>query len=166
MNPVIIKPRVEHTEAIAAICANGWKQTVNGKLSEEYQNKNIDFWYSHDKVSHDIREGNYTHAALFENKIAGVIGGGITKPGRCEVFVLYVDENQRYQGIGSLLLDALTEQQLEQGATEQWVSVQEGNQFGIPFYEARGFSFKQRKVSITETDEERVSLRYSRFIGT
>ncbi|MFZ3579477.1 GNAT family N-acetyltransferase [Virgibacillus sp. DJP39] len=45
-----------------------------------------------------------------------------------EIYVLYVDETYRYKGIGRKLLEALTLQQMNKGATEQWVSVQEGNQ--------------------------------------
>jgi hypothetical protein len=34
---------------------------------------------------------------------------------------------------------AITDQQRAQGEAEQWVTVMEGNDKGIPFYEARGF---------------------------
>ena len=78
--------------------------------------------------------------------------------------MLYVDETYRYKGIGRLLLEALTELQKEQGAAKQWVSVQEDNQHGIPFYEARGFRLQGKKTELTDTGEEQVSLRYSREI--
>lgn len=162
MTVSIIKPAEEHIEAISSICSAGWKQTVEGKLSEAYQEQNVAFWYNHARIKSDLEAGVYSHVALIGSKVAGVIGGGMTGPGTGEVFVLYVDESFRYKGIGRQLLDALTGLQREQGASEQWVSVQEDNGYGIPFYEARGFVFQKKKVEKTETGEEQVSLRYMR----
>lgn len=160
----ITKPIENHIEAISAICSAGWKQTVEGKLSAEYQEQNTAFWYNHERIRSDMEAGYYTHVALVDSNVAGVIGGGMTSPGVSEIFMLYVDETYRYKGIGRLLLEALTGFQKEQGATEQWVSVQEGNQHGIPFYEARGFRLQGKKTELTDTGEEQVSLRYSRQV--
>lgn len=160
----IIKPDASHAEAISKICSAGWRQTVEGKLSEEHQLKNIAFWYNTERLKHDIEQGSYSHIALAGSEVAGVIGGGMTAPKVGEVFVFYMDESYRYQGIGRKLLDALTKLQIEKGATDQWVSVQEGNQRGIPFYEARGFKYREKKVEATDTGEQQVSLRYSRAI--
>lgn len=160
----IVKSNTKHTEAIASICATGWRQTVEGKLSEEYQMKNIEFWYRYERVYNDIEAGFYSHVALFNSEVVGVIGGAMTDSNIGEIFVLYVDETHRYKGIGRFLLEAITQEQIDYGATEQWVSVQEGNQRGIPFYEARGFLYQKKKVTFTETDEKQVSLRYVRKI--
>jgi len=160
----IIKPQTEHTETIAAICAAGWRQTVEGILSKEYQAKNIDFWYNLERVRHDIQKGAYTHAALIDSKFAGVIGGGMTGSNTAEIFMFYVDETYRYKGVGTRLLEALTQDHMNNGAVAQWVSVQEGNQRGIPFYESRGFVYQERSVSPTDTSEEQVSLRYKRSL--
>lgn len=95
------------------------------------------------------------------------IGGGITERQTGAVDVLYVDEAYPYQGIGRLLLGALTQQQVESGAVEQWVSMQEGNYRGIPFYEARGFTFWETKTTrVSETGETLVSLRYWRRLAS
>lgn len=164
MEVIIAKPTENHIEAISAICSAGWKQTVAGKLSEAYQERNVDFWYNHERIRSDMEAGSYTHVALIDFDVTGVIGGGLTSPGVSEIFMLYVEETYRYKGIGRLLLEALTELQKEQGAAEQWVSVQEGNQRGIPFYGARGFRLQGKKTELTDTGEEQVSLRYAREI--
>ncbi|MDL4842321.1 GNAT family N-acetyltransferase [Aquibacillus rhizosphaerae] len=104
------------------------------------------------------------HIALLNSDVVGVIGGVITKPSVGEVFVLYVNEAYLYKGIGRRLFEALTKDQKHKNAVEQWVSVQEGNQRGIPFYEARGFLFQKSKITLTETGEKQVSLRYSRIL--
>ncbi|WP_440898140.1 GNAT family N-acetyltransferase [Amphibacillus sp. Q70] len=80
------------------------------------------------------------------------------------MFVLYVDEKYRYKGIGRQLLNAFTVEQKEKGVTEQWVSVQDGNQRGIPFYQARGFSLKKKQELLTDTGEKFISLQYARKI--
>ncbi|WP_121639227.1 GNAT family N-acetyltransferase [Virgibacillus sp. Bac330] len=159
----IVKPQLVHVDDIARICAEGWKQTVAGILSAKYQKQNIAYWYNPGKVAQDVQAGLYSYIALVSMKVVGVIGGAM-KDGSTEIYVLYVDSLYRYLGIGSKLLAALTEQQVAEGAKEQWVSVQEGNQLGIPFYEARGFIYKQKNVTETETSERQVSLRYYRKI--
>ncbi|MFC4560163.1 GNAT family N-acetyltransferase [Virgibacillus kekensis] len=162
MEVTIAKPSEHHTEGIASVCAAGWRQTVEGKLSVAYQEQNVEFWYNHQRVRDDIKAGNYSHVALHNLEVVGVAGGGMTGPKTGEVFVLYVDESCRYQGIGRQLLEALTDEQIELGANEQWVSVQEDNQYGIPFYEARGFIFQEKRITETETGEKQVSRRYLR----
>lgn len=39
----------------------------------------------------------------------------------------------------------MAEDKLNINVNEQWVSVQDGNQRGIPFYEARGFAFQKKE---------------------
>ncbi len=55
---------------------------------------------------------------------------------------------------------------MRKGISEQWVSVQEDNHRGIPFYEARGFLFKENRIKETETGEQQVSLRYARKLNS
>lgn len=166
MKVTIVKPRPEHISEVSRICAAGWRQTVEGKLSEACQDENVTYWYNHDKVRADIESGSYSHVALIDSKVVGTIGGAITKPGRGDVFVLYVDETYRYQGIGRRLLAEFTKEQATEGAREQWVSVEKDNWHGIPFYEARGFVLQNEYVSKTDTGEKHVSLKYRRDIGS
>lgn len=164
MDISIVKPQTKHTEGIAEICSAGWRQTVDGKLSEKYKKKNVEFWYNYEKVSKDILRGMYSYIALDDQDVVGVIGAGITEQANGEIYVLYVDENYRYKSIGRLLLEKVTKDQQSRGVVNQWVSVQEGNQLGLPFYEARGFGFQHKRLTYTDTNEEQVSLRYARKI--
>ncbi|SET64220.1 Acetyltransferase (GNAT) family protein [Oceanobacillus limi] len=84
-------------------------------------------------------KGTYTHVAIADDKVVGTIGGTISEPDISEIYVFYIDESYRYKGIGTKLLNAFTTEHIKKGATEQYVSVQEGNKLGIPFYESRGF---------------------------
>ena len=82
-----------------------------------------------------------------------------------ELYVLYLDPNRRGEGIGTLLLNAVTGQQKQWGATKQRVAVAKGNQKAIPFYEARGFRFLSEKESYFKPEQEGyVCLHYIREI--
>ena len=95
--------------------------------------------------------------------MVGAAGGGMIGDDTGELFVIYLDPHRRNEGIGTMLLDAVTKQQKEEyGATRQWVSVQKGNMKGIPFYEVRGFSFVEEKVS--QEYPKYIKLRYLREI--
>jgi ribosomal protein S18 acetylase RimI-like enzyme len=79
------------------------------------------------------------------------------------VYVLYLRPALRGRGISTALLDFVTKQQKSAGAAEQWVSVTDGNDLGIPFYRARGFEVRERVPYITADDGavEAHSLRMS-----
>jgi ribosomal protein S18 acetylase RimI-like enzyme len=101
--------------------------------------------------------------AVEGDTVIGAGGGGMIEPGVGEIFVLYLDPTRRGEGIGTLLLDAITEQQRAQAAREQWVSVEPENTKGLPFYTARGFEERgQRPEWGTAPEEGRVSLRLMR----
>lgn len=159
---VIRRPEISDALRIAVICSEGWRQTVDGTMSESFQRSIISFWYTEDKVAGDIRRGSYSYVAEVNGVVAGVIGGGMTALDTSEVFVFYVDREYRYRGIGKELLAKITEGHRKRGAVCQWVSVQEGNEHGLPFYEARGFVYQRDKKTKTETGEVQISRRYRR----
>lgn len=152
MDIEIIKAKPEHTEAVSRICAEGWQQTIEGKYSIEEQKKTIEKWYNYDRVRSDIEKGVYTHVALVDGQVAGTIGGILNKnENKSEIYVFYVDQVYRYKGIGRKLLDVFTQAHMKEGATEQYVSVEEDNMLGIPFYEARGFRKKEGEKRYSRT---------------
>ena len=82
-----------------------------------------------------------------------------------EIFVLYLDPARRREGIGSLLLAAITEQQRAEGARQQWVSVEPENAKGLPFYRARGFEAAGERPAWGSAPEDgRMSLRLVRWL--
>ena len=162
MEVKIRKVRVEDAERVAEICRNGWLDTVDDRLSETYKFKNVKFWYSLDKVAQDIKKGQYSFVAEVDDTVAGVIGGGMISGSENEVFVFYMDRNYRYMGIGKQLLNVFTEHFMKKGASVQWVSVQEGNTLGLPFYKSTGFYFQSIKETDTGTGEVQKSLRMKR----
>ena len=164
MEPSIRRPKTQDASAIARICRTGWKQTVEGLISESHQHETVSFWYNEKKVMQDIARGHYSYVAELDGAVVGVIGGGRTSVRSGEIYVFYVDANHRYMGIGGMLLHRLTEDHRSKGLVEQWVSVQEGNVHGQPFYETRGFEYIEQKSRKTGTGEVQTSLRFRRSI--
>src|SRR3954452_12181271 len=78
--------------------------------------------------------------------IVGAAGGGVDEDGVGHLYVIYLDPDRRGEGIGSRLLDYVSEQQRALGAERQQVAVLADNHRGLPFYKAHGFSEVARRL--------------------
>ncbi len=131
--------------------------------------KIIDRYYNSERLSEEIACINATWhgyiVAELHGKIVGVIGGGMRDEYESEVYVFYLHPDMRTKGIGTQLLNKFTSiQKFTYGAEEQWVAVAKGNEYGIPFYEARGFEFQYESASYAAIDDNDISLWYKRKI--
>src|SRR5699024_274026 len=130
--------------------------------------RNNKIFYNHARILDELekREGWYGYfVALDDGKVVGAIGGGMTGSQKSEIFVRYLDRARRGEGIGTQLLNCLTDVQEKKGATEQWVTDQKGNNKGIPFYEARGFLKSSERLAYSNAPGEQYrSWRYVRKI--
>ncbi|PDY44886.1 GNAT family N-acetyltransferase [Bacillus pseudomycoides] len=156
----IQKASVCHVEGISKVCSDGWRDTYVDLKEKEYIDAVIEEFYQFERIYQEVTlpmpgwDGWYV--ALENGEVVGAGGGGMISGKVGELFVLYLNPSRRSEGIGTMLLNTITERQIEQGATEQWVSVMKGNQKGIPFYEARGF-VQQSSVDL--------KIRYRRDIS-
>ncbi|GGP11024.1 GNAT family N-acetyltransferase [Oceanobacillus neutriphilus] len=165
----ICKGSSTHVEGIAKVCTEGYWTTYSDIYSKEYIETVISDFYNRQRILNEVtlvsKEWGGYFVAIENDEIVGAGGGGMISDTSSEIFVLYLDPNRRNEGIGTLLLNAITNQQKEFGATEQWVSVQKGNQKGIPFYEAKGFQFQyEQKGYHNKEKDDYISLRYKRQI--
>ncbi|WP_300639629.1 GNAT family N-acetyltransferase [Nocardioides sp.] len=159
--------------AICAVCRAGFAASSQGLLPPGVIERQANLYYDPARVREEIDTAGdtaewqgYVVAASGEGAVLGAAGGGVTGRSTGNVHVLYLDPGLRGRGIGTALLDFLTEQQRSEGASQQWVSVTEGNELGIPFYLARGFVVRDR-VPYAQSDDGSVaahSLRMSRGI--
>ena len=166
----IIKAKPDHVEGISKVCSDGYWATYSETHSEMYIKGIIEEFYNRERIQKEVLEtskewGGY-FVALEGNEVIGAGGGGMIEETSGEVFVLYLDPSRRNEGIGTMLLDAITKQQKEEfNAKEQWVSVAKGNQKAIPFYVAKGFMFNREVDGHGIVDGERYSsVRYCRTI--
>ncbi|MGG1848552.1 GNAT family N-acetyltransferase [Bacillus wiedmannii] len=163
------KANLKHVEGISEVCTNGYKATYEDSHSNEYIERIIKEFYNHDRIRMEITSPDESwdgwFVAVENNKVLGAIGGGMISKNKGEIFVLYLDPNRRGEGIGTLLLNALTQVQKQNGVCEQWVSVAKGNQKGIPFYVARGFVFQHEQEGYSNKGEEKyISNKYYRKV--
>jgi ribosomal protein S18 acetylase RimI-like enzyme len=169
--PDVVRPyevrraRPDDAHQIGAVCAEGFRASSRGLLTPETIQHRVDEYYSPSRVLRDIRDGDassrwqgYVVAAAADRSVVGAGGGGVRAGTRGEVLVLYLSLHLRGRGVGTSLLDFLTEQQRDAGAREQWVTVTAGNELAIPFYRARGFVERERVPFV----DGALSLRMSR----
>lgn len=165
----IQKAIVEHINGIAKVCINAYWATYSELLSNEYIKRMIDEFYTYDRILKEVtttnREWNGWIVAVDNGEVVGAGAGGMISENHGELFVLYLDPNRRKEGLGSMILEAVTKELKERGAKEQWVSVTKGNNKGIPFYEAKGFIcvHEQAEYGVIDGEDYR-ALRYHRLI--
>lgn len=167
MSRIVIRRAEPHDcEGIARVCAAGWRDTYRELKTPEEIEAVIAEYYSAERIGREIAEPQGWDGwvvAVEDGEVVGAGGGGMTEPGVGEIFVLYLDPARRGRGIGTRLLDAITDQQQVQGAHEQWVSVEPGNMKGLPFYDACGFEVRGlRPAWGTSPEQGQRSLRLVR----
>lgn len=162
----IMKATTNHIEGIARVCSEGYRQTYKNLCTEEYIERTIQEFYNYDRLRAEVEnpEGWDGWVVAVENgEVMGAGGGGMTGKEEGELYVLYLDPARRGEGIGTLILNEITRLQIENGAKYQWVSVLKDNVKGIPFYEARGFTYVSEKDTYGSKDTDGyISLRYKR----
>ncbi|TMU87175.1 GNAT family N-acetyltransferase [Bacillus sp. BHET2] len=165
----IHKGNPSHVQGIKKVCSDGYWATYGDIYTKEYIERVIKEFYNHERILEEVTTsdwhwGGYV-VAMENDEVIGAGGGGMIGDSDGEIFVLYLDPTRRNEGIGTLLLDVITQQQKEEfKASKQWVSVQQENQKGIPFYEARGFVYEHEQPVYGNEGGDYRSLRYSRII--
>ncbi|MFZ5825856.1 MAG: GNAT family N-acetyltransferase [Bacillota bacterium] len=156
---------LEDVAGICRVCSAGWRATYRGLLPEGYIERVIASFYNEERVRQEIAQRGEQETGWIvvadNDTLVGAGAGGMTAPHVGELFVLYVDPERRNQGIGSLILDRVIGSLRQMGARELWASVAKGNEKGISFYTARGFSVRGEQVSYaSDPSEQLTSLRF------
>ena len=166
MDVTVAPAERQHVDGICRVCAEGWRETYVGILPDEEIEATIEEFYIPERVAQEVcsPEGWDGWLVAFDDeKVVGAGGGGLTEPNVGEVFVLYVDPPEKRRGIGTRLLEAITQQQREQDATEQWVSIVHDNKIGKSFYQKHGFETVGEREAYGDASD-RNSLRLKRFV--
>ncbi|GAA3644097.1 GNAT family N-acetyltransferase [Streptomyces sp. S1A] len=71
--------------------------------------------------------------------VLGAAAGGVAQAGAGEVYCLCVNADRRREGIGSALLEAVSEQQRGAGAGRQLISLRSARDPLLPFLDRHGF---------------------------
>lgn len=153
----IRKATLADVEGICRVCAAGWRDTYAELLSPATIDNTIAEFYNPTRICSEVLQPdgwNGWWIAADRGVVVGAGGGGLIEANVSELFVLYVEPARRRMGIGTLLLDATTDELKQQGAREQWVSVEKGNGKGLPFYFARGFVIRGERPAYGDASTE------------
>ncbi|MEV6299708.1 GNAT family N-acetyltransferase [Actinoplanes sp. NPDC051861] len=148
----------EDVTAIVDICTLGYRATYPGLVSDEFIERMLAEGYRPELVAKQIPAAppgwlGY-QVAEEDGRVLGAAAGGLVAPGAGELFVLYLHPDERGRGLGTLLLNRVTDQIREQGAAEMRVGVLDGNERAILFYEARGFRKAERRRTTGSTEAD------------
>ncbi|REJ10948.1 GNAT family N-acetyltransferase [Halobacillus trueperi] len=166
----ILKAEPPHVDGIVRVCSEGNRTTYADLYPADYIEQIIQQFYTRerimDEVTHTGKEWSGYIVAVDKGKVVGACGGGMIDEEACELYVMYLDPSRKREGIGTKLLEAFVKQQKKECVAKKlWVSVQEGNDQGIPFYEAKGFAFSHSQKGYGSKEAEKyTSLRYWKFI--
>lgn len=154
--------------AIARICSTAYRDAYHDLLPEGYINRSVAEFYSETRIARDIAPALpdwFGYQVIEEDgRILGAAGGGMTDPATGELSLVYLEADERGRGLGSLLLDRVTEQIRDAGGTEMWVSVFLGDSRGIGFYRAKGFQpMDTVRATLSREDDHIRSLRMRRL---
>ena len=150
--------REDDVAAIGDICTRAYHATYTGLLPQGYLERMLKEFYTPERIRKEITPAppdRLGYQVVEEDgRVLGTAVGGLTAPGTGELHVIYLEPGERGRGLGTLLLDRITEQVRARGATEMWVAVVEGNDLAVPFYQARGFVLEGRRRAYGSTEEE------------
>jgi ribosomal protein S18 acetylase RimI-like enzyme len=152
---------------IATICSAAYRETYRDLLPEGYIERSVAEFYQQPRVAKDVSPAPpdwFGYQVVEEGgRVLGAAGGGMTAPGTGELSRVYLESAVRGRGLGTLLLDRVTEQIRAAGGTEMWVSVFLGDRAGIGFYRSRGFQpMDTVRATLSRTDDHIRSLRLRR----
>jgi GNAT superfamily N-acetyltransferase len=153
--------------AIAGICSTAYRNAYRELLPEGYINRSVAEFYSEPRITADIAPAPpewFGYQVVEEDgRVLGAAGGGLSGPAAGELSLVYLESAERGRGLGTLLLDRVTEQIRQAGGTEMWVSVFLGDSAGIGFYRARGFQpMDTVRATLSREDDHIRSLRMRR----
>ncbi|MER5641794.1 GNAT family N-acetyltransferase [Kitasatospora sp. NPDC002227] len=102
--------------------------------------------------------------ARADGELAGAGAGGITTVGSGEVYTLCTSGKHGHLDVGGALMRAVTRQQLERGAEQQWVAVYGENDPMYPFFVSHGFAPEQAAAPAAEEEDGPGLLRLHRTV--
>lgn len=167
---LIRKASLHDVEAISNLLIESQWFTYKPLYSDAYIQQIVDQYYNIGRIKDEIcitnEQWHGYYVAVKDNEVVGVIAGGLTDIHIGEIYVFYLNPDLRGKGIGTRLLNFYTKiQKYTYEVNEQWVAVAKGNQYGIPFYESRGFVYQFEQSSYGTTLEDKdISLMYKRPI--
>jgi GNAT superfamily N-acetyltransferase len=167
----VVRPAVAADAAtIARICSTAYRNAYRDLLPDGYINRSVAEFYDEPRIAGEIAPalpGWFGYQVVEEDgRVLGAAGGGMADATAGELSLIYLESAERGRGLGTMLLDRVTEQVRAAGGGEMWVSVFLGDSRGIGFYRARGFHpMETVRATLSREDDHIRSLRMRRTLG-
>jgi GNAT superfamily N-acetyltransferase len=164
----VVRQAVEpDAAAIARICSTAYRNAYRELLPEGYISRSVAEFYDEARIAADIAPAPpewFGYQVVEEGgQVLGAAGGGMSGPATGELSLIYLEAAERRRGLGTLLLDRVTDQIRSAGGTEMWVSVFLGDSAGIGYYRNRGFQpMDTVRATLSREDDHIRSLRMRR----
>lgn len=141
---VVIRTAIgDDLDAVLEIGHRTWPGTFEPIAGAEYVEMGLAKWWTVDATIPAIRAGR-TLVAEVEGQVVGMAVYG-THDDELVLWKLYVLPEHHSRGIGHLLLEAALGRGRELGHRRMAVSVVEGNDRALQFYERHGFAYVGRE---------------------
>ncbi|WP_390314575.1 GNAT family N-acetyltransferase [Streptomyces gamaensis] len=142
-----IRPAVEaEASTVSRLLAEALRESYVPLLGESVTNSLIGRYCSISRIRTEIgvTRGDpawlgWLVAATGRGEVVGAAAGGIVMAGCGELFSVCTAPAHRRRGVGSALLERLTDRHRAHRAREQWVSVRSGADPALPFLTRHGF---------------------------
>lgn len=139
MNSSIRNATVEDIPEIQRVADGGWRAAYGDFLTETAIETILNDWYASERLETSITTENAIYLVAGDDDITGYASAAPTEDGEAQLYAIYVDPDRWNTGIGTGLLDTITERLTEGGIERLRVEVLADNTVGTSFYEARGF---------------------------
>lgn len=166
----VVRPAIEaDVPSIVSICSTAYRDAYRDLLPAGYIDRSVAEFYNEPRVATEVApvppEWFGYQVVEEDGRVLGAAGGGMTGPAAGELSLIYLDAAERGRGLGTLLLNRVTEQVRAAGGAQLWVSVFLGDRDGIGFYRARGFQpMETVRAALSRTDDHIRSLRMLRTL--
>jgi N-acetylglutamate synthase-like GNAT family acetyltransferase len=164
----VVRQAVESDAAtIARICSTAYRNAYRELLPEGYISRSVAAFYDEARIATDIApappEWFGYQVVEQDGRVLGTAGGGMSGAATGELSLIYLEAAERCRGLGTLLLDRVTDQVRNAGGTEMRVSVFLGDSAGIGYYRNRGFQpMDTVRATLSREDDHIRSLRMRR----
>lgn len=149
-NVTVRDASADDVTAIQHVARAAWHAAYDDALSESAIDSQVDQWYRHDVVAEAVESDEVVYTVASADDVVGYASAGpsehVDDEDRrvAQLYTIYVAPRYWGEGIGSQLLDTVTDRLRERGYDAVRAAVLEANDIGRSFYESYGF---------VETDE-------------
>jgi ribosomal protein S18 acetylase RimI-like enzyme len=143
MSDVSVRPAtVADVAGIQQVARRAWHATYREFLPAEAIDTILDDWYATEELEASITAGRSVYLVAETEGIAGYASAAPTDAEgnrEAQLYAIYVDPDLWGDGIGTVLLDGITDRLAERDVERLRVEVLADNTVGVSFYESRGF---------------------------